>query len=171
MPRLKHSIVAELPEAEQLDFAQLARDYAAGACDLVVVLGPTASGKTRYAVRLAEQLGGEIISADSRQVYRGMDIGTGKDLAEYGTIPYHLIDIAEPGTQYNVWQFQQDFLRAYADIRGRGAVPVLCGGTGMYIKYLQAAHSLAVRRSQKLSWEHFAAVWDGMRRLAAGTES
>ena len=117
MPRFKHSIAAELPAPEQLDLAQLGRDCASGACDLVVVLGPTASGKTRYAVRLAEQLGGEIISADSRQVYRGMDIGTGKDLAEYGAIPYHLIDIAEPGTQYNVWQFQQDFLRAYADIR------------------------------------------------------
>ena len=133
MPRLKHSIPAELPQAEQLDFRQLAGDYAAGRCDLIVVLGPTASGKTRYAVSLAERLGGEILSADSRQVYRGMDIGTGKDLAEYGSIPYHLIDIAEPGTQYNVWQFQQDFLRAYADIRARGAVPVLCGGTGMYI--------------------------------------
>ena len=133
MPRLKHSIPAELPQAEQLDFGQLAGDYAAGRCDLIVVLGPTASGKTRYAVSLAERLGGEILSADSRQVYRGMDIGTGKDLAEYGSIPYHLIDIAEPGTQYNVWQFQQDFLRAYADIRARGTVPVLCGGTGMYI--------------------------------------
>ena len=133
MPRLKHSIPAELPQAEQLEFGQLAGDYAAGRCDLIVVLGPTASGKTRYAVSLAERLGGEILSADSRQVYRGMDIGTGKDLAEYGSIPYHLIDIAEPGTQYNVWQFQQDFLRAYADIRARGAVPVLCGGTGMYI--------------------------------------
>ena len=133
MPRLKHSIPAELPQAEQLDFGQLAGDYAAGRCDLIVVLGPTASGKTRYAVSLAERLGGEILSADSRQVYRGMDIGTGKDLAEYGGIPYHLIDIAEPGTQYNVWQFQQDFLRAYADIRARGAVPLLCGGTGMYI--------------------------------------
>ena len=133
MPRLKHSIPAELPQAEQLDFGQLAGDYAVGRCDLIVVLGPTASGKTRYAVSLAERLGGEILSADSRQVYRGMDIGTGKDLAEYGSIPYHLIDIAEPGTQYNVWQFQQDFLRAYADIRARGAVPVLCGGTGMYI--------------------------------------
>ncbi|NLZ19660.1 MAG: tRNA dimethylallyltransferase [Bacteroidales bacterium] len=133
MPRLKHSIVAELPTPEQLDTVQLGRDCASGACDLVVVLGPTASGKTRYAVALAEKLGGEIISADSRQVYRGMDIGTGKDLAEYGTVPHHLIDIAEPGTQYNVWQYQQDFLRVYADIRARGAVPVLCGGTGMYI--------------------------------------
>jgi len=133
MHRLKHSIVAELPEPERLDVAQLARDCASGACDLVAVIGPTASGKTRYAVRLAEQLGGEIISADSRQVYRGMDIGTGKDLAEYGSIPYHLIDIADAGTQYNVWQFQQDFARAWADIRSRGAVPILCGGTGMYV--------------------------------------
>ena len=133
MPRLKHSIVAELPDPERLDVAQLARDCASGACDLVAVVGPTASGKTRYAVRLAERLGGEILSADSRQVYRGMDIGTGKDLAEYGSVPYHLIDIAEPGTQYNVWQYQQDFARAWADIRARGAVPVLCGGTGMYV--------------------------------------
>ena len=156
MPRLKHSIPAELPEAEQLDLAQLAQDYAAGKVDLIVVLGPTASGKTRYAVALAEEIcaaadlglfegcparmtdgpavtGAEIISADSRQVYRGMDIGTGKDLAEYGSVPYHLIDIAEPGEQYNVWQYQQDFLRTYADIRSRSAVPILCGGTGLYI--------------------------------------
>ena len=156
MPRLKHSLIAELPEPEQLDFAQLAGDYLAGRCDLIVVLGPTASGKTRYAVSLAREIcaaealglfegcpahmndgpavtGAEIISADSRQVYRGMDIGTGKDLAEYGEIPYHLIDIAEPGEQYNVWQYQQDFIRVYADIRARGAVPILCGGTGMYI--------------------------------------
>ena len=146
MPRFKHSIVAELPQAEQLDFAQLARDCASGACDLLVVLGPTASGKTRYAVALAERLGGEIISADSRQVYRGMDIGTGKDLAEYGDIPYHLIDIAEPGTQYNVWQFQQDFLRAYADIRRRGAVPILCGGTGMYINAVTRGYDFSEKQ-------------------------
>jgi len=146
MPRFKHSIVAELPAPEQLDLAQLARDCASGACDLVVVLGPTASGKTRYAVRLAEQLGGEIISADSRQVYRGMDIGTGKDLAEYGDIPYHLIDIAEPGTQYNVWQFQQDFLQAYADIRRRGAVPILCGGTGMYINAVTRGYDFSEKQ-------------------------
>ena len=133
MPRLKHSIPAELPQAEQLDFAQLAREYAAGDCDLIVVLGPTASGKTRYAVSLAREIGAEIISADSRQVYRGMDIGTGKDLAEYGDIPCHLIDIVPAGTQYNVWQYRQDFLRVWTDIRGRGAVPLLCGGTGMYI--------------------------------------
>ncbi|MBQ9660216.1 MAG: tRNA dimethylallyltransferase [Bacteroidales bacterium] len=146
MPRLKHSIPAELPPAEQIDFAQLARDCADGTCDLVVVLGPTASGKTKYAVALARQLGGEIISADSRQVYRGMDIGTGKDLSEYGDIPYHLIDIADPGTQYNVWQFQQDFIRVWADIRRRGAVPILCGGTGMYINAVTRGYDFSEKR-------------------------
>ena len=143
MPRLKHSIVAELPDPEVIDIGQLARDCASGACDLVVVLGPTASGKTKYAVALAERLGGEIISADSRQVYQGMDIGTGKDLAEYGSVPYHLIDIAEPGEQYNVWQFQQDFQKAWTDIRGRGAVPILCGGTGMYINAVTRAYDFS----------------------------
>jgi tRNA dimethylallyltransferase len=103
-----------------------------------VILGPTASGKTRIAVRLATEFGGEIISADSRQVYRGMDIGTGKDLEEYATdgliIPCHLIDIADPGYEYNVYEFQQDFLRAYHDITSRGKLPVLCGGSGMYLE-------------------------------------
>ena len=168
MPRLKHSIPAELPDPEELDFAQIARDYACGKCDLIVVLGPTASGKTRYAVALAEEIraavalglfegcpgrmtdepgitGAEIISADSRQVYRGMDIGTGKDLAEYGDIPYHLIDIAPAGSQYNVWQYQQDFIRVYADIRSRGAVPILCGGTGMYINAVTRGYDFAER--------------------------
>lgn len=102
--------------------------------DLICVLGPTASGKTRYAVELARSLGGaEIISADSRQVYRRMDIGTGKDIAEYGEVPFHLIDIAEPGTQYNVFRFKEDFSKAYTDIRSRGKYPILCGGTGLYL--------------------------------------
>ncbi|MCR4860842.1 MAG: tRNA (adenosine(37)-N6)-dimethylallyltransferase MiaA [Bacteroidales bacterium] len=172
MPRLKHSIPAELPPAEELDLAQVARDYASGRCDLIVVLGPTASGKTRYAVGLAEEIraavalglfegcparmtdgpavtGAEIISADSRQVYRGMDIGTGKDLAEYGEVPYHLIDIAPAGTQYNVWQYQQDFLSAYKDIRSRGAVPILCGGTGLYINAVTRGYDFS--GSQPLS--------------------
>ena len=186
MPRLKHSLIAELPEPEQLDFAQLAGDYLAGRCDLIVVLGPTASGKTRYAVSLAREIcaaealglfegcparmtdgpavtGAEIISADSRQVYRGMDIGTGKDLAEYGEIPYHLIDIAEPGEQYNVWQYQQDFIRVYADIRARGAVPILCGGTGMYINAVTRGYDFSEKTPLSAAREE-AAVREGLPR-------
>ena len=101
--------------------------------DLLVVLGPTASGKTRLGVELARRLSGEIISADSRQVYRGMDIGTGKDLHEYGEVPYHLIDIVAPGSEFNLFQFQRLFLDAFADISGRGRLPVLVGGSGMYL--------------------------------------
>ena len=106
--------------------------------DLIAILGPTASGKTTLAAHLAAKLHTEIISADSRQVYRRMDLGTGKDLADYEVegqpIPYHLIDIAEPGTKYNVFQYQQDFLRAYKDIADRGKLPIVCGGSGLYIE-------------------------------------
>jgi tRNA dimethylallyltransferase len=102
--------------------------------NLLVILGPTASGKTRLGVRLAQALGGEVISADSRQVYRGMDIGTGKDLTEYGDIPCHLIDIVPPGYEFNLFEFQRRFLEAFAAIRGRGRLPVLVGGTGMYLE-------------------------------------
>ena len=106
--------------------------------DLSVVLGPTATGKTQLAVQLAHKLSGEIISADSRQVYRGMDIGTGKDLNEYNfmgvSIPYHLINIVAPMEEYNVAQFQRDFQRVYSDITKRNKLPILCGGTGFYIK-------------------------------------
>ena len=105
---------------------------------LPVVLGPTASGKTRFAVRLASHLGGEVVSADSRQVYTGMDVGTGKDLTEYEfeghKIPYHLIDIVMAGERYNVYRYVHDFFEVYQRIRKRGAVPVLCGGSGMYIE-------------------------------------
>jgi len=105
---------------------------------LTVVLGPTASGKTRLAVRLAAHWGGEILSADSRQIYKGMDIGTGKDLAdyEYGgkKIPYHLIDIVKAGERYNVYRYLRDFFEAYAAVRARANVPILCGGSGMYIE-------------------------------------
>ncbi len=104
---------------------------------LIVILGPTATGKTNLAVALAHRLGGEIISADSRQVYRGMTIGTGKDLGDYHCcqedIPYHLIDIVDPGYEYNVFEFQKDFIAVYNDIISRGNTPILCGGTGMYI--------------------------------------
>lgn len=111
-------------------------------CRMIVILGPTASGKTRYAVRMARELGGEILSADSRQVYRGMDIGTGKDLAEYGEIPYHLIDIVDAGTKYDIFRYQRDFARAYADVTARGKVPILCGGSGLYIEAVTRGYSL-----------------------------
>ena len=102
--------------------------------DLICVLGPTASGKTKYAVQLARELDGEILSGDSRQVYRGMDIGTGKDLADYGDVPYHLIDIVDAGTKYNIYQYQHDFEKAYQDILSRGKRPILCGGSGLYLE-------------------------------------
>jgi len=137
---------------------------------MITILGPTASGKTPVAVRLAAEIGGEIISADSRQVYRRMDIGTGKDLEDYKlqtsnfklqsskltvqtsnfklqssklTVPYHLIDICEPGTKYNLFQYQQDFYDAYQDIQSRGAVPILCGGTGLYIEAVLKGYKLS----------------------------
>ena len=110
---------------------------------MITILGPTASGKTPLAAALALQVGGEIISADSRQVYRRMDIGTGKDLGDYAGVPYHLIDICEPGTKYNLFQYQQDFFDAYNSITGRGAVPILCGGTGLYIEAVLKGYKLS----------------------------
>ena len=130
---------------------------------MITILGPTASGKTPLAAALALQVGGEIISADSRQVYRRMDIGTGKDLADYTvhgsgsmvqgssltinqeplTIPYHLIDICEPGTKYNLFQYQQDFFDAYQDIVSRSKTPILCGGTGLYIEAVLKGYQLS----------------------------
>ncbi|MBO4418136.1 MAG: tRNA (adenosine(37)-N6)-dimethylallyltransferase MiaA [Bacteroidales bacterium] len=110
--------------------------------DIVCVLGPTASGKTRYAVDLARRMGAEILSADSRQVYRGMDIGTGKDLDEYGDVPYHLIDIVDAGTKYDIYQYQRDFERAYRDIIQRGKRAIICGGSGLYIEAACCGYSL-----------------------------
>ena len=101
--------------------------------NLLVILGPTASGKTRLGVGAARALGGEIISADSRQVYRGMDLGSGKDLAEYGEVPYHLIDIVDPGDEFSVFEFQRRFFDAFTEIRKRGRLPLLVGGTGLYL--------------------------------------
>ncbi len=171
--------MAPLPEAETIDPAALAAAYRDGDIDLICVLGPTASGKTRYAVSLAHALNremgqedgtfsaaiekadaakkvpssliirqgrAEILSADSRQVYRGMDIGTGKDLAEYGDVPYHLIDIAPAGAKFNIYQYQAAFADAYADVRSRGGLPILCGGSGLYIE--------AVTRSYKFEKEN-----------------
>ncbi|MGJ1433811.1 tRNA (adenosine(37)-N6)-dimethylallyltransferase MiaA [Sphingobacterium spiritivorum] len=102
--------------------------------NVIIILGPTASGKTALAVALAKKTNGAIISADSRQVYRQMDIGTGKDLKEYEDIPYYLIDICEPGEKYNLSDFQHDFQKAYFDIVKSGKQPILCGGTGLYIQ-------------------------------------
>ena len=110
--------------------------------DIVCVLGPTASGKTRYAVDLARKMGAEILSADSRQVYRGMDIGTGKDLDEYGDVPYHLIDIVDAGTKYDIYQYQRDFEQAYRDIKERGRRAIICGGSGLYIEAACCGYSL-----------------------------
>ena len=114
---------------------------------LITILGPTASGKTALAARLAYELDGEIISGDSRQVYRGMTIGTGKDLDDYivdgHAIPYHLIDICEPGEKYNIFQYQQDFLRAWRGVQSRGKWPILCGGSGLYIESVLRGYALS----------------------------
>lgn len=116
------------------------------AYQLITILGPTASGKTTLAATLAARLDTEIISADSRQVYRSMDIGTGKDLSDYQVgnqqIPYHLIDIRQPGDKYNVFEYQHDFFRAYEEISSRGKLPILCGGTGMYIEAVLKGYKL-----------------------------
>ena len=150
--------MAELPPAEEINIKELLDKYLAGEIDLICVLGPTASGKTRYAVQLARQInalledlqddklsgtaGAEIISADSRQVYRGMDIGTGKDLDEYEEIPYHLMDIVDAGTKYNIFEYQRDFEKAYKGIVDRGGIPILCGGSGLYIEAATCGYSL-----------------------------
>jgi tRNA dimethylallyltransferase len=123
--------------------------------NLITVLGATAGGKTSFAAALAYEIGAEIISADSRQVYRGMDIGTGKDLDDYifkeKKIPYHLIDIADAGYKYNVFEYQQDFLNAFNDIHARKSFPVLCGGTGMYIEaVLQGYRLIRVPKNEEL---------------------
>lgn len=114
--------------------------------DLITILGPTASGKTTVAAALAHRLDTEIISADSRQIYKQMDLGTGKDLADYivagKPIPYHLIDIVEPGYKYNVFEYQRDFLKAYDEITAKKKTPILCGGTGMYIESILKGYKL-----------------------------
>lgn len=115
--------------------------------DIITILGPTASGKTSFAVRLASLIDAEIISADSRQVYRRMDLGTGKDLEDYEIcgkkIPYHLIDIVEPGTKYNLFEYQRDFLKAYQGIKSRGKKVVVCGGSGLYLESILRSYRLS----------------------------
>ena len=178
--------MAELPPAEEINVREVLNKYLSGEIDLICVLGPTASGKTKYAVQLARQInqmlktirggsasekratplaagggahsngvggvlfaadpvlmaGAEIISADSRQVYRGMDIGTGKDLNEYEEIPYHLMDIVDAGTKYNIFEYPRDFEKEYKDIVDRGGIPILCGGSGLYIEAATCGYSL-----------------------------
>ncbi|GET33565.1 tRNA dimethylallyltransferase 2 [Prolixibacter bellariivorans] len=145
--------------------------------NMVTILGATASGKTAIAAHLAKSIGGEIISADSRQVYRGMDIGTGKDLSDYiidGTlVPYHLIDIANAGYQYNVFEYQRDFLNVFDKLQKRGKFPVLCGGTGLYIEAILKGYKLIqvpvneIRRKelQEMSLEELTKILSGYKEL------
>lgn len=154
-----NTMIADLPEPENIDIGSLLESIDRQETDLVCVLGPTASGKTKYAVRLAREFnrlrtdadrhfrlsgaaGAEIISGDSRQVYRGMDIGTGKDLSEYGEIPYHLIDIVDAGTRFDLYQYQNAFEAAYRDVTGRGGIPILCGGSGLYLEAATCGYSI-----------------------------
>ena len=132
--------------------------------NLLVILGTTASGKTRLAVELAQQLNGEVISADSRQVYRGLDIGSGKDLAEYEDVPYHLIDIVDPGYEYNIFQFQHDFIDAFKQINDAEKLPIMAGGSALYVdSILKGYRLIEVPEDPKLrqelsSYDHQALV-------------
>ena len=150
--------------------------------DLITILGPTASGKTPLATALADRLGTEIISGDSRQVYRRMDLGTGKDLVDYTVegrqVPYHLIDIVEPGYKYNVFEYQRDFLKAYQEITAKNKLPILCGGTGMYIEsVLKGYRLLPVPENPELraslegkSLEELTGILEGYKKLHNSTD-
>ena len=160
MPHIRLTIPAELPPPEYIDPAAVLDAYLRGEYDCICVLGPTASGKTRYALDLCRRFNAilgapkaEIISADSRQVYRGMDIGTGKDLCEYGEIPYHLIDIVPAGAKYNVYTYQRDFADVYRDVRSRGCIPVICGGSGLYVEAATRGYKFAKDQPQVLPEE------------------
>lgn len=150
--------------------------------NLITILGPTASGKTPLAAALADRLGTEIISGDSRQVYRRMDLGTGKDLVDYTVegrqVPYHLIDIVEPGYKYNVFEYQRDFLKAYQEITAKNKLPILCGGTGMYIEsVLKGYRLLPVPENPELraslegkSLEELTGILEGYKKLHNSTD-
>ncbi|MCH5319913.1 MAG: tRNA (adenosine(37)-N6)-dimethylallyltransferase MiaA [Paramuribaculum sp.] len=145
---------------------------------IIAITGPTASGKTRRAVSVANRMGGEIISADSRQIYRGMDIGTGKDLTEYGDVPYHLIDIADAGYKYNLYEYVRDARKAIEDVKAKGKLPIICGGTGLYMETLLNSTVLPeVKVNPQLrsqledkSLDELKEILEGMKRLHNNTD-
>lgn len=179
-----NTMIADLPDPETIRPEEILQSFENKDIDLICVLGPTASGKTRYAVALARELnrlrgvnasegsvnaGAEILSGDSRQVYRGMDIGTGKDLSEYEEIPYHLIDIVDAGTKFNLYQYQKAFEKAYKDIIDRGGIPILCGGSGLYLEAATCGYSIPdVPQSPELRAELEAKSTEELISMLAG---
>lgn len=179
-----NTMIADLPDPETIRPEKILQSFENKDIDLICVLGPTASGKTRYAVALARELnrlrginasegsvnaGAEILSGDSRQVYRGMDIGTGKDLSEYEEIPYHLIDIVDAGTKFDLYQYQKAFEKAYKDIIDRGGIPILCGGSGLYLEAATCGYSIPdVPQSPELRAELEAKSTEELISMLAG---
>lgn len=179
-----NTMIADLPDPETILPEEILQSFENKDIDLICVLGPTASGKTRYAVALARELnrlrgvnacegsvnaGAEILSGDSRQVYRGMDIGTGKDLSEYEEIPYHLIDIVDAGTKFDLYQYQKAFEKAYKDIIDRGGIPILCGGSGLYLEAATCGYSIPdVPQSPELRAELEAKSTEELISMLAG---
>lgn len=179
-----NTMIADLPDPETIRPEEILQSFENKDIDIICVLGPTASGKTRYAVALARELnrlrgvnasegsvnaGAEILSGDSRQVYRGMDIGTGKDLSEYEEIPYHLIDIVDAGTKFDLYQYQKAFEKAYKDIIDRGGIPILCGGSGLYLEAATCGYSIPdVPQSPELRAELEAKSTEELISMLAG---
>ena len=179
-----NTMIADLPDPETIRPEEILQSFENKDIDLICVLGPTASGKTRYAVALARELnrlrgvnasdgsvnaGAEILSGDSRQVYRGMDIGTGKDLSEYEEIPHHLIDIVDAGTKFDLYQYQKAFEKAYKDIIDRGGIPILCGGSGLYLEAATCGYSIPdVPQSPELRAELEAKSTEELISMLAG---
>ena len=179
-----NTMIADLPDPETIRPEEILQSFENKDIDLICVLGPTASGKTRYAVALARELnrlrgvnacegpvnaGAEILSGDSRQVYRGMDIGTGKDLSEYEEIPYHLIDIVDAGTKFDLYQYQKAFEKEYKDIIDRGGIPILCGGSGLYLEAATCGYSIPdVPQSPELRAELEAKSTEELISMLAG---
>ncbi len=179
-----NTMIADLPDPETIRPEEILQSFENKDIDLICLLGPTASGKTRYAVALARELNrlrgvnasegsvngsAEILSGDSRQVYRGMDIGTGKDLSEYEEIPYHLIDIVDAGTKFDLYQYQKAFEKAYKDIIDRGGIPILCGGSGLYLEAATCGYSIPdVPQSPELRAELEAKSTEELISMLAG---